>query len=221
MNTTSTEKRSPLHSWHASHCDNWCQLGETPLPRQFAAAEEEQSAAGELALCDLSGLPLLEVKGPGAAEWLTTRNLPVPAAIYEGKSTGEGGWITRTGSEEFLLRSAASSSQPGLSGSDPAGTVLITDRQDATFVVAGHRIGELMAQTCGLDYASLPAHQTHLSRVAGVSCGMIKDQLNGIPVCWLWLDPSYALYLWEQLVQITTDLDGKTVGVSCFYPDVA
>jgi hypothetical protein len=99
--------------------------------------------------------------------------------------------------------------------------VLITDRQDAIFVVAGNRIGKLMAQTCGLDYGSLPAHQTHLSRVAGVSCGMVKDQLNGTPVCWLWLDPSYALYLWEQLVQITTDLDGKIVGVSCFYPDIA
>ena len=91
MNTTSTGKQSPLHHWHASHCDNWCQLGETPLPRQFAAAEEEQSAARDLALCDLSGLPLLEVKGPAAAAWLTTRNLPVPAAIYEGQSTGEGG----------------------------------------------------------------------------------------------------------------------------------
>ena len=221
MNTTSTEKRSPLHSWHASHCDNWCQLGETPLPRQFATAEEEQSAAGELALCDLSGLPLLEVKGPGAAAWLSARNLPVPAEIYEGAPDSEGGWTTRTGSEEFLLRSAASSSQPGLPESDSSGTVLVTDKQDAIFVVAGHRIGELMAQACGLDYASLPAHQTHLSRVAGVSCGMIKDQLNGIPVCWLWLDPSYALYLWEQLVQITTDLDGKIVGVSCFYPDIA
>jgi hypothetical protein len=221
MNTTSTGKRSPLHAWHTSHCDNWCQLGETPLPRQFAAADEEQSAAGQLALCDLSGLPLLEVKGSGAVDWLTTRNLPVPAAIYEGKSTGEGGWITRTGSAEFLLRGPAGGSLPGLSGSDSAGEVLITHRQDAIFLVAGNRIGELMAQTCGLDYASLPARQTLFSRVAGISCGMIKDQLNGIPVCWLWLDPSYALYLWEQLVQITTDLDGKIVGVSCFYPDIA
>ena len=221
MNITSTGKRSPLHSWHASHCDNWCQLGETPLPRQFAAAEEEQSAAGQLALCDLSGLPLLEVKGPGATAWLVARNLPIPAAIYEGASDSEGGWITRTGSEEFLLRSAAGGSQVELSGNDLAGDLLITDRQDAIFLVAGNRIGELMAQTCGLNYRSLPARQAHFSRVAGVSCGMVKDHLNGTPVCWLWLDPSYALYLWEQLVQITTDLDGKIVGVSCFYPDIA
>ena len=219
--STTTIKRSPLHSWHESRCDNWCQLGETPLPRQFTAADDEKSAAGQLALCDLSGLPLMEVKGPGAAAWLTDRNLPVPAAIYEGESTSEGGWITRTGSEEFLLLSRAGGSQGELSGSDPAGTVLITHRQDAIFLVAGHRIGELMAQTCGLDYGSLPERQTHFSRIAGVSCGMVKDQLNGTPVCWLWLDPSYALYLWEQLVQITTDLDGKIVGVSCFYPDIA
>ena len=221
MNTTSTEKRSPLHHWHASHCDNWCQLGETPLPRQFAAAEEEQSAAGELALCDLSGLPLLEAKGPGARAWLAARNFPVPDAIYEGTSTSEEGWITRTGSEEFLLRGAPGSKLSELAGSEPAGEVLITSRQDAIFLVAGSRIGELMAQTCGLDYTSLPRERTHLSRVAGVSCGLVKDQLRRMPVCWLWLDPSYALYLWEQLAQITGDLEGTVVGVSCFYPEVA
>ncbi len=221
MNTTSTGKQSPLHSWHMSRCDSWCQLGETPLPWQFAAAEEEQSAARDLALCDLSGLPLLEAKGPGAANWLVARDLPVPGAIYEGTSTSDGGWITRTGSAEFLLRGAPGSDLSERVGSDPASDVLITSRQDALFLVAGSRIGELMAQTCGLDYASLAPERTHLSRVAGVSCGMLRDQLNGLPVCWLWLDPSYAFYLWEQLIQITTDLDGKTVGVSCFYPDIA
>ena len=219
MNTT-TEKRSPLHRWHEEHCDDWCLLGETPLPRHFTSPEEEKPAAEQLALCDLSGLPLLEVKGPDASGWLRGRDLPVPAAIYEGTSTSEWGWITRTGREEFLLRGAVGSRHSELAGSDPAGDLLITSRQDAIFVVAGSRSGELMAQTCGLDYASLASRQTLFSRVAGVSCGMTKDQLNDIPVCWLWLDPSHALYLWEQLAQIIGDLDGKVVGVSCFYPEV-
>ncbi len=219
MNTT-TEKRSPLHSWHEAHCADWCLLGETPLPRQFTDPDEERLAAGQLALCDLSGLPLLEAKGPGAANWLVARDLPVPTAIYEGTSTSEGGWITRTGSEEFLLRGAPGSELSELAGSDPAGDVLITSRQDAIFLVAGSRIGELMAQTCGLDYASLPPERTHLSRVAGVSCGLVKDQLRGMPVCWLWLDSSYALYLWEQLAQIIGDLEGKIVGLACFFPEI-
>ena len=219
MNTI-TEKRSPLHRWHEAHCADWCLLGETPLPRQFTDPDEERLTAGQLALCDLSGLPLLEAKGPGAANWLVARDLPVPAAIYEGTSTGEEGWITRTGSEEFLLRGAPGSELSELAGSTPAGEVLITRRQDAIFLVAGSRIGELMAQTCGLDYDSLPHERTHLSRVAGVSCGLVKDQLRGMPVCWLWLDSSYALYLWEQLAQIIGDLEGKIVGVSCFYPEI-
>lgn len=219
MNTI-TEKRSPLHRWHEAHCANWCLLGETPLPRQFTDPDEERLAAGQLALCDLSGLPLLEAKGPGAAAWLAARNFSVPGAIYEGTSTGEEGWITRTGSEEFLLRGAPGSELSELTGSEPAGEVLITRRQDAIFLVAGSRIGELMAQTCGLDYDSLPHERTHLSRVAGVSCGLVKDQLRGMPVCWLWLDSSYALYLWEQLAQIIGDLEGKIVGVSCFYPEI-
>ena len=42
--STTTIKRSPLHSWHESHCDNWCQLGGTSLPRHFTSSAEERAA---------------------------------------------------------------------------------------------------------------------------------------------------------------------------------
>lgn len=223
MNTT-TGKRSPLHSWHETHCDSWCQLGDTLLPHHFAAPVEERAAITQLALCDMSGLALLEVKGPAAVGWLEARDLPVPRAIYEGELTGQNDWITRCGNDEFLLRGAPGNRLSQLAADIPRSgarhDLLITTRQDAVFLLAGRRSGELLAQTCALDHAVLTPGRTVFTRVAAVSCGLLKDQLDDNPVCWLWLDPGHALYLWQQLVQILRDLDGRVVGVCCFYPAV-
>lgn len=223
MNMTTTE-RSPLYSWHASRCDDWCQLGDALLPRQFASADEECSAIEQLALCDLSGLPLFEFKGPGAADWLVSRDLPVPAEIYQGQATPGNGWMTRTGSEEFLLRGAVGSRRSELAGDLPGNgyqqDFLMTSRHDAVLLLAGCRSAELMAQTCALDYAAFTLEKTVFTRVAGVSCGLVKDQVNDDPVCWLWIDPSQALYLWQELVQIIQDLSGSIVGVAAIYPEV-
>jgi sarcosine oxidase subunit gamma len=193
-----SRKRSPIQSWHESQ-----------------GADTEQAACSQLTLRDMSGVPMLEVKGPGAAGWLQARDLPVPARIYAGDVIGENGWITRTGREEYLLRGAVGSQLPDLAEDVAHGVyrhgVLISSRQDALFLLTGQRIGELMAQSCGLDYAAITPRQTVLSRIAAVSCGLLKDQMEDNPVCWLWLDPSHGLYLWEQLVQIIQELDGVVV----------
>jgi hypothetical protein len=191
-------KRSPIQGWHESQ-----------------DADTGQAACSQLMLRDMSGVPMLEVKGPGAADWLQARDLPVPARIYAGDVIGENGWITRTGREEYLLRGAVGSQLSDLAEDVADGGyrhgVLISSRQDALFLLTGQRIGELMAQSCGLDYAAITPRQTVLSRVAAVSCGLLKDQMEDNPVCWLWLDPSHGLYLWEQLVQIIQELDGVVI----------
>ena len=222
--STTTIKRSPLHSWHESHCDNWCQWGGTSLPRHFTSSAEERAAISELALCDLSGLPLFEFKGPGAADWLSARGLPVPGEISQGASTPDNGWLTRTGNDEFLLRGPIDSSHVEM-GADfhingYQQDLLITSRQDAGLLLAGRRVRELMGQTCGLDYQALMPRETVFTRVAAVSCGLIKDQLGDNPVCWLWVDASQALYLWQELVQIIEDLAGRVVGAGCFHTEV-
>ena len=219
-----TLQHSPLQSWHASRCENWCQLGKTSLPRYFVSPEQERVAAADLALCDLSGLPLIEFKGPGAADWLSANGLSVPAEIYQGNSTTSDGWLTRTGSDEFLLRGSTDNRSTGLPLNLPDNRyqqdLLITTRQDALLLLTGQRINQLMGQTCGLDYDQLPSRETVFTRVAAVSCGLLKDQLADYPVCWLWIDPSQALYLWHELVQIIEDLAGHVVGAGCFCLEV-
>jgi len=219
-----TLKYSPLQSWHGSRCENWCQLGETSLPRHFVSPEQERAASADLALCDLSGLPFLEFKGPGAADWLSANGLSVPAEIYQGNSTASDGWLTRTGADEFLLRGSSDNQSPELPVDLLDGIyqqdLLITRRQDALLLLAGQRINQLIGQTCGLDYDQLASRETVFTRVAAVSCGLLKDQLTDYPVCWLWIDPSQALYLWHELVQIIEDLAGHVVGAGCFCLEV-
>lgn len=219
MDTTAV-KHSPLQSWHASRCENWRQLGKTSVPRYFTSPDQERAASLDLAICDLSGLPFLKFKGPGAANWLSANSLPVPAEIYQGNSTACNGWLTRTGSDEFLLRGSTDQQQPALSEELTTGIyqqeLLITERQDALLLLTGQRINQLLGQTCGLDYDQLASRETVFTRVAAVNCGLLKEQLADYPVCWLWIDPSQALYLWHELVQIIEDLAGQVVGAGCF-----
>lgn len=217
---TMTLQHSPLHSWHTSRCENWCQLGNTSLPRHFVSSDQERAAGADLALCDLSGLPFIEFKGPGAADWLAANGFSVPAEIYQGNSTTSDGWLTRTGSDEFLLRGSTDNQPLGLPVDLVTGIyqqdLLITKKQDALLLLTGQRINQLMGQTCGLDYDQLASRETVFTRVAAANCGLLKEQLADYPVCWLWIDPSQALYLWHELVQIIEDLAGQVVGAGCF-----
>jgi hypothetical protein len=224
MAQTFSIQRSPLQAWHQARCDDWCQLGDTSLPRHFTESASEMAAAAELALCDLSGSPLVEIKGPSASLWLTTHDLPIPQKIYDVTRLDERAWILRTGGDEFLLRGLPGATIAELTPHlPPAGfhdRILTTHRQDALLLLSGSRLAELISQTCALDFNQLETDRVYLSRVATVNCGLMKDRLGTCPVCWLWVDPSYSLDLWSQLVQIVDELGGQVIGAGCFYPEL-
>lgn len=223
MTHTVSLQRSPLHAWHQARCDNWYLLGDTSLPRHFTDPELELAASADLAACDLSGSPLVELKGAGAAAWLAGHRWPVPATIYEVAEIANRAWILRTGRDEFIVRGVPGTTMAQLADDlPPAGfhdSILTSHRQDALVLLAGSRIVELMSQTCGLDFDRLETQHIFLTRVATASCGLMKDQRADCPACWLWIDPSYSLGWWVQLAQIVDDLGGQVVGAGCFYPE--
>jgi sarcosine oxidase, subunit gamma len=162
-------------------------------------------------LSDISGLKKLGLKGPGVAAWLASHGIDLPADIFGATRTSDGGWTVRLGTAEFMLEGGTNSDQiPHLEAtleSLPPGVYRVP-HEEATFQLAGSGAGLVFAQTCGIDFRKAVPGLVIYSRVAGVSCGILPTADEHGLSYRIWLDPSYADYLWETLAGIVRELGG-------------
>lgn len=212
--------RSPIQQWHEKN-----------------SSSSDVDALRSLALCDLSVLSKVGVKGPAAETLLSQMDIDVPGSVYDCKRLTDGGLIARLGSDEFMLESGASGQVVGgvsfdIAGSSAEGGAYRVDRQEATFLLIGSLAIDVLSQTCGIDFRRAARNKIVFTRVAGVSCGVVPELLHGhellngheLPNGYellkgregyrIWVDHSYAVYLWETLCQICKDLEGKVVDTS-------
>lgn len=224
MSDTPT-RHSPIHHWLQSRQPVWGSLGGMTTAVRFDTDEDEPSPLQTLGLCDLSGLTKLGVKGRNAETWLSGQGVDVPATIYESLPLGDGGLIVRLGTDEFLLESGLTDDDNGVAALsnrlDPTEEhVYRIERQDATFLLVGPRALDVLAQTCGVNFREAAARYLVLTRVAGVSCGVFPASVGETQCYRLWVDYSYAAYLWETLEQICNDLGGRVVGAGSLFPTI-
>ena len=128
-----------------------------------------------------------------------------------------------TGPDEFFLEDGFAGCEVDRLRDGPdavGGESWRVERQDGGFALAGAGALGVMAQTCGVDLAEALPDRLLMTRVAGVSCSILPRTDGGSLVYRLWVDASFAVYLWEQLVQIAGDLGGGVVGVDCIAPGV-
>ena len=218
-----SKSRSPIHSMLEAMKPHWGQVDQTPIALHFGDPEAELAAMKTLALCDVSALPKLGLKGAGAEAWLRRQGIEAPTAIYETCRLSDGGLVVRLGVDEFFLESGiAGSSVPGLwaSLSPNENSLHPVERQDATFLLPGSSALEVMAQTCGVDLRKAAPRKMILTQVARVSSSVMPDPVDELPVYRLWVDPSYAIYLWQTLETICRDLGGLVIGAACFHPEL-
>lgn len=193
-----------------------------PVARRLGAVADEQAQLGYLALCDLSCQPTRFLKGEGAESWLSTHGVEVPPEIYATVETPDGLRVMRSSSDEFLIESAPG--QPGPPWPEAAfdGTISsgfhVFDRQDAIFYLCGEKARDVLAQMCGIDWSTAPATFLIMTRVAGVSCSVLPTFTSGITCFQIRLDPTYAIYLWDELLTICRDLDGNAIGAEVLFP---
>ena len=214
---------SPIHHLLEARNPDWSLAGETRIPIRFQAEKNERMAMQRLGLCDLSGLTKLGVKGDDSASWLTSRNVDVPEAIYDSRRLADGGIIVCLADDEFLLESGIQNKTvPELEAllSTNRGQLCRIERQEATVLLVGARAIDVLAQTCGINFRDQGPGQLVLSRVAGVSCGILPDSVGELTAFRFWIDAGYAAYLWETLLQICEDLGGSLIGVGCLFPDL-
>lgn len=193
-------RQSPLHD----------RLNSAPLP----ATDLSAARLGAVGICDLTLLAKLGVKGPGAAAWLSEQGIQVPEEVYASAPLEAGGLVVRLGADEFLIEAnALNQSLSALRDRMPhdAPDLAPVVRQDATLLLVGPRATELLLQTCGYEFAKSQDQRLVYTRIAGVSCGVLPQQILGNRGYRIWFDPSYALYLWDALVEIATEFEGGVV----------
>jgi sarcosine oxidase subunit gamma len=211
-------RRSPAHHFFEERAARWKQIGDALFAVHFGEAAKEAEAARDLALCDLSGLVKLGVRGPRAESWLREQNLDVPAALYETCALPDGGILARVGGDQFLLESGISGEAAAAALAHLPADVYPVERQEATFLLVGRRGREVLAQTCGTDFSEMPPRRLIYTRVAGVSAGILPEAINGHIAYRMWVDPSFAADLWEALATIVEELGGKIIGIGWLFP---
>ena len=61
----------------------WGEVDDMSVVRRYADPAQEAASVASLALCDVSVLRKLGVKGAGAAQWLADRGLNVPGEVHD------------------------------------------------------------------------------------------------------------------------------------------
>ncbi|HZO91461.1 MAG TPA: hypothetical protein VFB38_24275 [Chthonomonadaceae bacterium] len=219
MLTHLPERLSPLHDALEHLHPHWGQIEGMPVPLDFGDPAAERNRVQTLALCDVSALARLVLKGKAAESFLKEQGVGVPEAMFHCLPLPGGGLIARTGSAEFFLEEGLhGDTLPQLDqalGPGRAGIYRVL-RQDAALLLSGSQVVQVLLQTCGYDFRQADSRLV-LTRIAGVSCAVLPRELNGLPVFQLWLDGSYGMYLWETLLPIVGELGGGVAGLSCFF----
>lgn len=216
-------RRSPIHDDLDARGAEWRLVGGVPFAIRLADEPAEREAAQSLAICDLSGLQKLGVKGRDAENWLLSEGVLTPAAIFESCPLSNGGVTVRFGTDEFFLEDGVGSQSVAALGERldaHSDQVFRVEHQEATFLLVGSRTLEVLAQTCGINFHEVTSGQVVFTRVAGVSCAVLSEFVDDIPAYRLWVDSSYAQYLWKVLVEICERLNGSVVGVGQYFPEL-
>ncbi|QDT29639.1 hypothetical protein Enr10x_49940 [Gimesia panareensis] len=213
--TETINRQSPIQQLLADRRPEWMPQTELPLVLRFQDEAAEESQMQRLGLCDFSGLSKLGLKGVEAGDWLRAQGVDVPDSTYETRRLSDGGWIGCLGKNEFLLESSLSNEVvPELNRRlrPESNRLLRVERQDASFLLTGNLALGVLSQTCGVNFAEASPGRLILTRVAGVSCVVLPDFLGETPTYRLWFDCSYAVYLWETLLEICAESGGDAIG---------
>jgi sarcosine oxidase subunit gamma len=187
------------------------------VPLQLDGPAKESDIAKVVAIADASFLPRLVIKGLQAASFLEAHGVTIPGDLLTVAPLESGGLIARTGGSEFFLEDGINGSVVDrietAIGAGAKGVYRVL-RQDAALILSGARAGELFRHVCSYDFIGEPHSHLVFTQVAGLSCSVLRQELNGMPVFRLWTDGTYGIYIWRTLLE----LGGGAVGTAVFFP---
>jgi len=178
-----------------------------------------------LRIIDLSSLNRFGVKGAGVANWLTEQGIALPERpnswlpLSQGgsQSRSQGGLVARLGLSEFLIEDNGTgqtawnlNQQLNQSQSFPAKVYPVL-RQDFAIALWGDSVYDLLAQTCSINVQVLVQAEQPvvITSMIGVAVTLLPDERANQPFYRLWCDRTFGDYVWQTLLDIITELDGR------------
>jgi sarcosine oxidase subunit gamma len=214
------ERANPMFAEQDALVPEWTRIDLMKTVARYGPDDER--LARVLGIADLSARWRCGYKGPGAAAWLVAQGLPIPPQPNAWLELPPGGLIARLGRSEFMVEDGAGGGRCAQLASLARGAgVFPVLRQDAELVLIGPRAGDLLLQTCSVDFSSLDlaSRPALLTSMVGVGVTLIPERRAGTLRYRIWCDGTYGAYLWTTLVDVARDLGGGPVGLQALGND--
>ncbi len=203
---------SPLADVQSAHAARWTEIEHMRVVAAFT--NEQANVLNAVAIGDLSHRPRAGVKGPGAAAALNAAGISTPTQPNRW-CRSEGALVTRLGLTEFLVEADQSKDAVSRVLELPnAPDVYPVPHYDASLIIVGPKAVDLFRQTCSVDMATLHPSDGALvlTSVVGVGATIAALQTPAGIAYQMWLDGTYASYMWDTLCEIARDLGGGPIG---------
>ena len=193
----------------------------------FGDPDGEAAAARQLGLADLSPLPRVGFRGPGAREWLAAQGVNLPDDPNRARTQPDGAIaVTRSWTEVLVLgnihgpdnlcaRLDAMSAEAHLARAYPL------PRFDGLFwfALAGASAAVCLAKVCGVDLreSAFPPGSVAQTSVARLNAVIVRVDAGSIPLFNLLGDSASAEYAWTSLLDAMGELGGRPVGLCALH----
>ena len=230
--TPSDLKRTPLHDVHRDLGARLVPFAGYEMPVQYTSIlDEHRAVRTAVGLFDLSHMGELELRGPGAVDFLRYALVSDPAALeigaaqYSMACEPDGGVIDdlivyRLGPERFMVVCNASNRAPVAAHlAELLGTrhedATLEDRSDEIALLApqGPRAAELLGRLSDVDLDALANYHAVEGTVAGIECLVARTGYTGEDGFELFCDAGSARELWEALTEQGGDLGLLAAGL--------
>lgn len=189
----------------------------------FGDPAGEALAARRLGLADLSPLPRVGFRGPGAREWLTARSVELPDEPNRARSQPDGAIaVTRSWAEVLVLgqihgANAQCAHLEAAAADAQRAHAYPLPRFDGMFwfALTGASAADCLSKVCGVDmresaFAVGSVAQTSLARLNAV---IVRSEVGETPLFHLLGDSASAEYAWTSLLDAMQEFDGRPVGL--------
>jgi sarcosine oxidase subunit gamma len=219
MNAPLPERANPLFDVQQTLTPRWTSVESMQVAAAYGP--NDPAIARLVGIGDASARRRTGFKGPAAAAWLKQQATPIPAQANQWVALAAGGLVARLGRNEFLIEDAAGGAECARLEALPIPLgVYPVLRQDAALVLTGSRAGELLLQTCSIDFAALDVSTgpVVLTTMVGVAVTVALERFEAGRRYRIWCDGTYGFYLWTTLVDVARDLGGGPVGLEALDP---
>ena len=221
------EPRSPIDDALRAAGGTFGEHAGVTVVTDFGDPGGEAAAARRLGLADLSPLPRVGFRGPGAREWLTAQGVDLPDEPNRACSQPDGAVaVTRSWTEVLVLGafegadSLCARLQAGAEDADRARAYSLP-RFDGMFwfVLTGAMAADCLAKVCGVDmrrsvFADGSVAQTSLARLSAV---IVRLDAGASPLFHLLGDSASAEYAWGALLDAMQEFGGRPVGLRALH----